>query len=51
MKQIQHMVFIKSLELYKELKQAFINKVLYTVILMECKLMVLFKVIILMVFI
>ena len=39
------MVFIKSLELYKELKQAFINKVLYKVIILEYKLMVLLKVI------
>ena len=44
MTQILHMVFIKSLELFKELKQAFINKVLYKVIIMEYMLMVKFKV-------
>ena len=51
-KWILHMVFIKLVELFKENKQAFINnKVLYKVILMEYILMVLFKVIIVMVFI
>ena len=45
MTQILHMVFIKSLELFKELKQVFINhKVLYKVIIMEYMLMVKFKV-------
>ena len=45
MTQILHMVFIKILELYKELKQAFIKKELYMVALMEYILMVLLKVI------
>ena len=45
-RQILHMVFIKSLELFKEVKQAFIKmwELLYMVIIMEYSLMVKFKV-------